>query len=36
MFTCDLCNYNTDDKSNFLRHHQNKKHIAPKFNLDKK
>jgi hypothetical protein len=31
MFTCDLYNYNTDDKSNFLRHHRNKKHIEKKF-----
>jgi hypothetical protein len=27
MFICNLCNYNTDDKSNFIRHQRNKKHI---------
>ena len=27
MYSCKLCNYVTDDKSNFIRHNNNKKHL---------
>jgi hypothetical protein len=27
MFNCDICNYNTGDKSNYTRHLKNKKHL---------
>ncbi len=27
MFICNICNYNTDDKSNYMRHLRNQKHI---------
>jgi len=28
MHKCDICNYTTDDNSNFVRHNQSKKHIS--------
>ena len=27
MFTCKKCNYSTNDKSNFNKHHTTKKHL---------
>ena len=35
MFNCDICDYNTNDKSNYTRHLKNKKHLE-KIELNKK
>lgn len=34
-YVCELCNYGTDDKSNFKRHHESEKHIKKSINHSK-
>ena len=36
MYQCKLCNYNTNDKSNYNRHILTKKHIKNEKNVCKK
>jgi hypothetical protein len=34
MFICNICNYNTDDKSNYMRHLRNQKHLENASKID--